>query len=131
MELYVIFLCSIKSLYFLFFYFCMTAGHLHVGNLHLLTRKPNNSFFIYSNKFFHNFHLFESSFTCPRLQVSGLVRRLHWNLINQLRHVKWTNHFCQFYDTHLLTLATYLSMLNGVTISGKVMFCAIDLGTPT
>jgi len=30
----------------------------------------------YSNKFFHNFHLFESSFTCPRLWASGLERRL-------------------------------------------------------
>ena len=32
-------------------------------------RKKN----IYSNKFFHNFHLSESSFTCPRLHASGLV----------------------------------------------------------
>lgn len=29
------------------------------------------------------------------------------------------------------TLFTYLSILKGVTISGKVMFWAIDLGTPT
>jgi hypothetical protein len=29
-----------------------------------------------SNKFFHNFHLSKSSFTCPRLQASGLARRL-------------------------------------------------------
>jgi hypothetical protein len=27
---------------------------------------------IYSNKFFHNFHLSESSFTCPKLWASGL-----------------------------------------------------------
>jgi hypothetical protein len=31
---------------------------------------------IYSNKFFHNFHLSESSFTCPRLRASGLAQRL-------------------------------------------------------
>ena len=31
---------------------------------------------IYSNKFFHNFYLSESSFTCPRLRASVLVRRL-------------------------------------------------------
>ena len=45
---------------------------------HLLARKPNiekNS--IYSNKFFHNFHLSESSFTCPRIRASGLAQRLH------------------------------------------------------
>jgi hypothetical protein len=44
---------------------------------HLLARKPNlekNS--IYSDKFFYNFHLSESSFTCPALRASGLVRRL-------------------------------------------------------
>jgi hypothetical protein len=33
---------------------------------HLLSRKPNlEKCSIYSNKFFHNFHLSESSFTCP------------------------------------------------------------------
>ena len=31
---------------------------------------------IYSNKFFHNFHLSQSSFTCSRLRASGLARRL-------------------------------------------------------
>ena len=31
---------------------------------------------IYSNKFFHDFHLAESSFTCPRLRISGLAWRL-------------------------------------------------------
>lgn len=30
-----------------------------------------------------------------------------------------------------LTSSCILSILNGVTISGKVRFCAIDLGTPT
>jgi len=32
--------------------------------------------YIYSNKFFHNFHLSESNFTCPGLRASGLARRL-------------------------------------------------------
>jgi hypothetical protein len=44
---------------------------------HLLARKPyleKNS--IYLNKFFHNFHLSESSFTCPGLRASGLARRM-------------------------------------------------------
>ena len=41
-------------------------------------RTPNLEIFsIYSNKFFHNFHLFESSFTCPGLRASGLAWRLH------------------------------------------------------
>jgi hypothetical protein len=31
---------------------------------------------IYSNKFCHNFHMSESSFTCPGLRASGLARRL-------------------------------------------------------
>ena len=37
--------------------------------------KKKNS--IYSDKFFHNFHLSESSFTCPWLRESGLARRLY------------------------------------------------------
>jgi len=32
---------------------------------------------IYSNKFFHNFHLSESNFTCPGLRASGLAGRLN------------------------------------------------------
>ena len=49
---------------------------------HLLARKPNlDKFYTYSNKFFHNFHLSESSFTCPGLRASGIVRRLHAHVI--------------------------------------------------
>jgi len=33
--------------------------------------------FYLSNKFFHNFHLSESSFTCPLLRASRLARRMH------------------------------------------------------
>ena len=39
-------------------------------------------FSIYSNKFFHNFHLSKSSFNCPRLWGSGLAQRLHLALTN-------------------------------------------------
>ena len=42
---------------------------------HLLAQKPNlEKFSIYSNQFFHNFHLAESSFTCPKLRASWLAR---------------------------------------------------------
>ena len=45
---------------------------------HLLARKPNlENFSINSNKFFHNVHLSESSFTCPGFRGSGLAWRLH------------------------------------------------------
>ena len=40
---------------------------------HLLARRPNlENISIYSNKFFYNFHLSESSLTCPGHWVSGL-----------------------------------------------------------
>ena len=38
--------------------------------------KPNLEKKNYSSKFFHNFHLSESSFTCPRVWESGIARRL-------------------------------------------------------
>ena len=50
---------------------------LYLIFVHLLARKPNlETFSIYSNKFFHNFHLSESSFTCAGLRASGLAQRL-------------------------------------------------------
>jgi len=54
------------------------AGHsLCLNFSHLFVLKPNlETISIYSNKFFHNFHLSLSSFTCPRLWTSGLARRL-------------------------------------------------------
>ena len=44
------------------------------------------NFSIYSNKFFHNFHLSESSFTCPGLHTSGLAWRLReeWYRLRQV-----------------------------------------------
>ena len=50
---------------------------LCINFYHLLARKPNlEKNYIYSNKFFHNFNLFESSFSCPRLWTIGLAGRL-------------------------------------------------------
>ena len=44
---------------------------------HLLAQKPNiEQFSIYSNKFFHNFHLSESRFTCLGPRARGLAWRL-------------------------------------------------------
>ena len=52
---------------------------------HLLARKPNlGNFSIYSKNFFHNFHLYKSSFTCP---ASGLRHRLLFCLRDLLRWV--------------------------------------------
>ena len=52
---------------------------------HLLARKPKlEKISIYLNKLFHNVHLSESGFTCPRLRVSGLV----WRLLMWSRLVK-------------------------------------------
>ena len=50
-------------------------NRLWLSFFHLLARKSNlDKFSIYSNKFFHNFHSSESSFTCPGLQArSGLA----------------------------------------------------------
>jgi len=53
---------------------------------HLLAQKPNlEKHSIYSNKFFHNFHLSKSSFTCPGLRIGGLARRL--KLLTQYYHI--------------------------------------------
>jgi len=58
---------------------------------HLIARKPNlEKNYIYSNKFFHNFHSSESSFTCPWLRASGLA----WRLL--LRNTLWINLFLFF-----------------------------------
>ena len=49
-------------------------NRLCVNFCHLLARKPNlETFSIYSSKFYLNFHLSESSFTCPGLWASGLA----------------------------------------------------------
>jgi hypothetical protein len=58
---------------------------------HLLARMPNlKKNYIYSSKFFHNFHLSESSFTFPGLPASGLA----WWL------VKLTSPLRKFYCHH-------------------------------
>ena len=61
---------------------------------HLLARKPNlEKFPIYANKFFHNFYLSESSFTCPELRASGIVQRLYVirKNIRQVQCIEYTN----------------------------------------
>ena len=50
---------------------------LCINFFHLLARKSNiEKCSIHSNKFYHNFDLFESSFTCPGLWASVLAQRL-------------------------------------------------------
>ena len=69
-----------KVLYIVYYknkYFSHNKDSLCLNFFHLLARNPNlENVSIYSNKFFHNFHLSESSFTCPGLQASGLMQRL-------------------------------------------------------
>ena len=49
-----------------------STDSLCLNFFHLLAQKPNlEKNYIYSNKFFHNFHLSESSFTCPGIRASG------------------------------------------------------------
>jgi hypothetical protein len=63
---------------------CMCSEQTHkyhcclcLNFLHLLPRKPNlEKCSSYLNKFFHNFHLSESSITYPGLRASGLAPRL-------------------------------------------------------
>ena len=57
-------------------------------------RKHLAKFSIYSNKFFHNFQLSESSFTCSRLQASGLAWRL---CTHRSTCIKW---ILKFVDSH-------------------------------
>ena len=61
--------------------------HSHCLNFfHILPRKPNlEKNYIYSNKFFHNFHLSGSSFTCPGKWVS--VKTVPGTFI----HLKWSS----------------------------------------
>jgi hypothetical protein len=62
---------------------CYAIDSLCLNFFHLLARKPNlENFSIYSNKFFYNFHLSKSRFTCSGLWKSGLARRLHWLLFD-------------------------------------------------
>ena len=74
---------------------------------HLLTRKPNlekNS--IYSNKFFHNFHLSKSSFTCPRHIFVSIPRQdlnflynMLWSFVYSIWvQLRWAVTVC-FVDT--------------------------------
>jgi len=57
--------------------FALITHHINslcLNFFHLLAQKPNlEKKSIYSNKFFHNFHLSESSFTCPMIQASAVT----------------------------------------------------------
>ena len=71
--------CQIMFIYNVFLYIWWWRKLRPIKNhnlkfFHLLARKSNlENFSIYSNKFFHNFHLSESNFTCPGLRASGLA----------------------------------------------------------
>ena len=60
---------------------------------HLLARKPNlENISINSNKFFHNFHLSESSFTCPRVSDKWVSTKIEIpSLLCLTSHYKVTN----------------------------------------
>ena len=63
--------------------FNLSSHSLCLNCFHLLAQKPNiEKISIDSNKFFHNFLLSESSFTCHGLRVSGLVWRLQSNCVD-------------------------------------------------
>ena len=78
---------------------------LNLNFFHLLAQKPNlEKFSIYSNKFFHNFHLSEYSFTCPRLRASGLARRLKTDRFLIFSHLYLAGHLhilIFFFKCHL------------------------------
>ena len=63
--------------------FNLSSHSLCLNFFHLLAQKPNiEKISIDSNKFFHNFHLSESSFTCHGLRASGLAWRLQSNCVD-------------------------------------------------
>ena len=92
---------------------------------HLLARKPNlEKSSIYSNKFFNNFHLSESSFTCPRLQESGLAQRLHCeNLKFEKIWRVWPTENRES-RTHL---DKFLNLQESRQIATNLLFCKISL----
>jgi hypothetical protein len=90
-------------------------------HLHVLARKPIlENFSIYSNKFFHNFHLSESSFTCPGLRASELAWRLtcwFFTAIFNLLHFNSMKRAVKHIDsTVILTFTFYLSYLQFVNL---------------
>jgi hypothetical protein len=94
--------------------------------LNVFARKPNlEKMYIYSNKFFHNFHLSESSFTCPGLRESVLARRLiliyfsrtigtkhdrdvNTVVVNNLHHFTYILSFYHFF-TYILSFYIYFT----------------------
>jgi hypothetical protein len=88
--------------------------------------------YIYSNKFFHNFHMSESSFTCPGLRESVLAWRLiliyfsrtigtkhdrdvNTVVINNLHHFTYILSFYHFF-TYILSFYHFTYILHTIYI---------------
>ena len=99
---------------------------------HLLARKPNlETFSIYSNKFFHNFHLSESSFTCPGHWASGLVQRLFSSLLGDTLIVQplvWQPH-CPFPSKISLFILLYDLAVQYLVLQHDVQHLTTSLST--
>ena len=85
----------------------------------LLAQKPNlEKIYIYSIKFFHNFHLSESSFTCPWLRPSGLAK--DWSschlLYTHYPHPQMEKRKCRKISSYIISAKTRC------TVSNKVNF---------
>ena len=92
---------------------------LYLNFFHLLAQKPNlEKFSIYSNKFFHNFHLSEYSFTCPRLRASGLARRLKTDCFLIFSHL--------YLAGHLHILIFFLNVTCTCIFHTKILQCKIN-----
>ena len=104
----------------------LTSYSLCINVFHLPARKLNlEKMYIYSNKFFHNFHLSESSFTCPGLRESVLARKLiliyfsrtigtkhdrdvNTVVVNNLHHFTYILSFYHFF-TYILSFYIYFT----------------------
>ena len=69
-------------------------------------------FSIYRNKFFHYCHLSKSSWTCPRLQVSGLTQRLWYFFVNTYNFLL----SLQMEESSLEILVFYLTWYKSFTV---------------
>ena len=104
---------------------------------HLLAQNPNlEQFSIYSNKFFHNFHLSESSFTCTGLRASVLARRLCEIKLRPLSCWKKMNSRCLTDGRYQVILLHFRSSLlfwftNIFTNAsfGLILWCLMPLST--
>jgi hypothetical protein len=87
-----------------YMYYFVKYTHSVLALIFFIARKPNlEKFSIYSNKFFHNFHLSKSSFTCPRLWESGLElkkknqpQNIHENVNKRFHNIRKLT-FCEHF----------------------------------